>query len=394
MTSPLAALSPVEVGGCLRDAREAVPLTQAEAAKEAQLARTTLVAIEQGQRPVRLGELRTLARIYRTTVNALLRNEVVKVDLTPKFRKLDGNSSAAVLSAAKLLSDLVKAEVELENLLGVQRRRNYPPERPLLSGDVRTQAEHDAVELRQWLGLGMAPVADIVSLLELELGVRVYVRRLEGKVSGLFAYDDAVGACILLNANHPKDRRTQTASHEIGHLLATRRTPEVLELDEADNSREERYANAFGAAFLMPARAVMQKFSEVTAGSEKLTRRHVIVLAHAFGVSREAVVRRLEDLKLTKVGTWDWFEQNGGISDGQARQVLGDVPLQDAQKSDADRPVSLRLALLADEAWRQELLSEGQLAQLLHVDRVEFRRMIDGLAIEGNEADGALIARQ
>jgi Zn-dependent peptidase ImmA (M78 family)/DNA-binding XRE family transcriptional regulator len=394
MTSPLAALSRVEVGGCLRQAREAVPLTQAEAAKEAQLARTTLVAIEKGQRPVRVDELRALARIYRTTVNALLRNEAVKVDLTPKFRKLDANDSTAVSNAAKLLSDLVKAEVELENLLGVQRRRNYPPERPLLPGDVRAQAEHDAVELRQWLGLGMAPVADIVSLLELELGVRVYVRRLEGKVSGLFAYDDTVGACILLNANHPKDRRTQTGSHEIGHLLATRRTPEVLELDEADNSREERYANAFGAAFLMPARAVLQKFSEVTAGSEKLTRRHVIVLAHAFGVSREAVVRRLEDLKLTKVGTWDWFEQNGGISDAQARQVLGDVPLQDVQKSDADRPVSLRLALLADEAWRQELLSEGQLAQLLHIDRVEFRRMIDGLAIEGNEADGALIARQ
>lgn len=37
-----------------------------------------------------------------------------------------------------------------------------------------------------------------------------------------------------------------------------------------------------------------------------------------------AMVRRLEELKLTKPGTRDWFDANGGITDLQARQVLGD----------------------------------------------------------------------
>ena len=68
----------------------------------------------------------------------------------------------------------------------------------------------------------------------------------------------------------------------------------MLERDKTENSREERCATAFGGAFLTPARAVMQKFKEMTPGSEKLTRRHVIILAHAFGVSREAMVRRLK----------------------------------------------------------------------------------------------------
>lgn len=392
MKTPLETFDPVEVGGYLRQAREGVPLTQAEAANLAKMARTTLVAIEQGQRRVRMDELRSFASIYGTTVNALLRQEAVKVDLTPKFRKFEHQETEAVIEAAKLLSDLAKAEVELESLLGIRRTRNYPPERPLLPGDVRVQAESDALELRQWLGLGQAPIVDIVTLLELELGVRVYVRRLRGKIAGLFAYDDAVGACMLLNANHPRERRTLTAAHEIGHLLATRRESEVLELDDRATSREERYATAFAPALLVPARAAMKKFAEVTAGADRLTRRHVIVLAHAFGVSREAIVRRLEDLKLTKVGTWDWFEQNGGILDSQARQVLGDLPSQDPYKADADRSTSLRLALLAEEAWRRELLSEGQLSRLLHLDRIEFRQLIDGLAIEGSEADGALIA--
>src|ERR1019366_5599192 len=105
-----------------------------------------------------------------------------------------------------------------------------------------------------------------------------------------FAYDEALGACMLLNANHPRERRTQTAGHETGHFISTRRDPEILHLDQGENSREERYANAFGRALLTPARAVLQKFQELTAGSERLTRRHVIILAHFFGVSREAIV--------------------------------------------------------------------------------------------------------
>ena len=100
--------------------------------------------------------------------------------------------------------------MELENLLGIERTRNYPPERPIMPGDVRAQAENDATELRQWLGLGQAAVRDLISLLELDLGVRVYVRRLDPRVSGLFAFDEEVGACILLNAHHPRERRTQS----------------------------------------------------------------------------------------------------------------------------------------------------------------------------------------
>ena len=138
----------------------------------------------------------------------------------------------------------------------------------------------------------------------------------------------------------------------------------------------------------------MQKFKEVTLGADKLTRRHVIVLAHAFGVSREAMVRRLEELKLTKPGTWDWFEANGKITDEQAREVLGDLVLPDTQKADARRPTTLRLALIAGQAWRRELLSEGQLMRMLHVDRVELRKMLDDLELEeGSEADGALLFR-
>lgn len=386
--TPLDQIPPTEMGERLRIARDGLKIKQADAATAMGVARTTLVAIEQGERRAKMGELQKLAKLYKTSVNALLRQEAVHVDLAPRFRKLVGQSDPAADAAADLMADLAKAEVELENLLGIKRPRNYPPERPILPGDVRLQAEQDATELRQRLGLGAGPVQDIVTVLEMELGIRVYIRRFDGRISGLFAYDETLGACILLNANHPRDRRTQTAGHETGHFVSNRRQAEILHTDEIENSREERYANAFGRAFLTPARAVMQKFQEVTAGSDRLSRRHVIVLAHFFGVSREAMARRLEELGLVKTGTWDWFQANGGITDEQARQVLGDLPSPDNAKPEADRPTTLRLNLLASEVYRQGLLSEGQLARLLHLDRVELREILSSQELEGSEADG------
>ena len=387
MTGDRDRLTDTEIGERLRLAREGAKLTQADAAALIEAARTTIVAIEQGRRRIQMDELQRLAVAYRTSANAILRREAVHLDMMPRFRKLAESGDSAVEHATRLLNDLVRAEVELENALGVSRTRNYPLERPILPGEIRAQAEQDAQELRDWLGLGPGPVTDIVSILDLQLGIRVYVRRLDGKVAGLFAYDETAGACILLNANHPDDRLTQTGVHELAHFISTRRQPEVLTEDERFSSREERYANIFQRCFLTPARAVRQRFVEITAGQSHLTRRHIILLAHAFGVSREAMVRRLEELKLAREGTWDWFLANGGITDDQVRQVLGELPTRRSGSVLAQGLVPPRLALLAREAWKKEIYSEGQLARLLQLNRHEIREILDGAEKEESEAN-------
>lgn len=374
MTKENYELSQFELGERLRSARETANLTQDVAAKAAGLSRTTLVAIEKGHRAAKLMELQDLCRSYGVSVNSILRRESVHVDLVPRFRTLAETGEPCIDTAARLLNDLVKAEVELENILGVQKTYNYPAEKSILAGDVRQQAEQDALNLRNWLGLGDGPIRDLYVILELQLGIRVYTRKLDSKVSGLFAYDDAVGACMLINSTHRRDRRNQTGSHELGHFIATRRRPEIYQDEMYDNSREERYANAFARAFMTPTRTVMEKFKEVTIGSSHLTRRHIILLANFFSVSRQAMVMRLEELGLTKKGTWDWFQDNGGITDEQVRQVLG----EDGNEFPAVQPQqSSRLYLLAIEAWKRDLLSEGQMSDLLKLSREMVRELLD-----------------
>jgi Zn-dependent peptidase ImmA (M78 family)/DNA-binding XRE family transcriptional regulator len=384
MTTLADKLSPAELGARLKVARETANVTQDAGAKAAGIARTTLVAIEKGQRSARIDELQALSRCYGVSVNSLLRRESVHVDLVPRFRSLPETGDAGIDQAARVLNDLVRAEVELENILGVQRTHNYPAEKTILPGDVRTQAEHDAQNLRNWLGLGEGPVQNLFAIMELQLGVRVYSRKLDPKVSGLFAYDDAIGACILINSSHRIDRRTQTGAHELGHFTATRRQPEVYQDEKYGNSRDERYANAFGRAFLTPARAVMEKFKELTTGSSHLTRRHVILLAYFFGVSRQAMVMRLEELGLTKKGTWDWFKDNGNITDEQVRQVLGPAAYE---ASTVDSAQSSRLFLLAIDAWKKSLISEGQMSEMLRLGRTQVRELLDEAAAEEDEAD-------
>lgn len=119
-----------DLGERLRIARDDRKMTQAVAASEAGMARTTLVAIEKGQRRIRLDELQTLAGIYCKTINELLRQQPIHINLLPQFRKLSESEDAPVEQAVELLNDLVRAEVELEQLLGISRSFVYPP-RPL-----------------------------------------------------------------------------------------------------------------------------------------------------------------------------------------------------------------------------------------------------------------------
>ena len=68
-------ISNLELGERLRVARDKAKVTQAEAAQLIGAVRTTLVAIEKGERKIRLDELQKLASRYGRSVNSLLRRE-------------------------------------------------------------------------------------------------------------------------------------------------------------------------------------------------------------------------------------------------------------------------------------------------------------------------------
>jgi Zn-dependent peptidase ImmA (M78 family) len=334
-----------------------------------------MIAIEKGDRRLRSKEFVALADLYGTTANRLLRKGAVNVDLTPRFRALPETQSSKAEDAAKLLNDLAVAEVELEARLGRQSIRSYPPERPIGPGDIDQQAEEAALEFRHRLGRGLSPLKDLVPLLESEMRIRIFIRPIEERnISGMFIFDETIGACVLLNANHSEIRRRQSAAHECGHFVATRSRPDVDSLIVDTSSREERFARRFGFALLMPAAAIRGAFQDSVREHGRFSPRHLVMLAARFGVANEALCRRLEDLSLLKTGTWESIKARG-FSGEFARSLLNNT---EGGRSDFAE-VTPRLWLLAAEAYERGLVSEGQLSQMLQLPRLEVRAILDSL---------------
>jgi hypothetical protein len=70
---------------------------------------------------------------------------------------------------------------------------------------------------------------------------------------------------------------------------------------------------------------------------------------------------------------------------------LGDEASKpDPAKDDADRLVSHRVSFMAYTAWKRDLMSEGQLAELLKVKRLELRALLDQMELEESETDDLL----
>src|SRR3546814_17549370 len=76
------------------------------------------------------------------------------------------------------------------------------------------------------------------------------------------------------------------------------------------------------------------------------------------------------------------------ITDDHAREVLGEQAWRpDPAKGDASRLVAHRTALMAHLAWKRDLMTEGQLSELLKISRLELRQVIDQTELEDRESD-------
>lgn len=374
-------LPPDELGKRLKIARTAAALTQDAAASHMQLARTTLTAIESGQRRVKPDELVAFAKLYKTTVSRLVSVEAMHVDLAARFRRVEEGASIGPdeRQAIDLLTRMATASVELERIAGTPLRQDYPPPLQLRAAAIHAQAEDAAAALRHRLGVGLGPIADFASILEFELGVRVFMRPLPSKVSGVYAYDPAVGACMLINASHPRVRRRNSLAHECAHFVAARTHADVFsEEDEQYVAIEERFARRFATSFLMPAPTVRRRFEDVADAEGGFKLRHLIVLRHAFGVATQSMCLRLEELDLVPKGQWESIKRRGYGPEFDA-QVLGDPPPEEQPPI-----IAPRLANLAAIARERGALTEGQLCDMLALERTELRTVLDTVgALDG-----------
>lgn len=137
----------------------------------------------------------------------------------------------------------------------------------------------------------------------------------------------------------------------------------------------ERFADAFARCLLMPASGLRRRFNELSrAARGKITAAEICRLAHRYFVSAEAMMLRLEEFRLLPIGTWARL-RDAGCEMREAQQQSGLPP----HPSD-ERTLPLRYQYLAALAYKEEKLTEGELARYLRVDRVAARRLVQELS--------------
>jgi Zn-dependent peptidase ImmA (M78 family)/DNA-binding XRE family transcriptional regulator len=347
-------------------------------ANELGIARTTMTAIERGERRVRPEELLQLARLYGRAVGDLIREQAVVEEFLVQFRAAIAQAGRYQTEMSRDIQEfqqLCEDYLELERLCGAPLTRNYPPQYSIEGISPEEAAEDIALAERNRLGLGDGALLQLREILENDVGLRIFCPKLPSHIAGMFGYTDKLGGCIAINAVHPAERQRWSLGHEYSHFLTNRFRPEVSVMFVYERvPASERFADAFAGAFLMPSHGLKRRFHELSRLRKgKITPAELCRLAHYYFVSMEALTRRLEPLRLLPSGAWDRL-RDSGFKVREAQTILGLEPYPRTNQL-----LPLRYQYLAVEAYQRGDLTEGQLARFLRVDRVEARRLVEEL---------------
>jgi Zn-dependent peptidase ImmA (M78 family)/transcriptional regulator with XRE-family HTH domain len=369
------------VGTNLRNARLRSGFSQAQVAAALDIPRSAVSLIESGERSLASTELARVAQVFGWEIEELLFGP------TPSTGDDDRptEDSGAVLQyfrAARGVDPadeawLVEAQDRWRRYAAVESKvfgaqRWELPVYPVPAGRPYEQGERLAAQERRRLGLSQAPVRSMVDLLEGE-GIKVLMLAFPAasQTSGGYFFSDDLGPCVVINENELPSRRRFTEAHEYCHFLVDREDIEG-EICTHDRRREhfEMRANAFAAAFLMPAEGIAEALAEDRVDRGQLGPEDIIHLMYRFGVSFQAILWRLLNLRWISPPQRDRLAQ---ASPTALAQRLGypHEPGEVEPRPDRER----RLAL---EAWRAGHLSAKEVAELVGLAPRDVTRMFGG----------------
>lgn len=332
-------------------------LTQQSLATAIGLDPTALSKALAGNRNFKTLEVALIAEHLGVSVQSLLSDEAPPASFVAARAQPDANPAvSSALDKANLYLELERLLVDVgfgwTAALGGHAG---------LSGAPHQQGEELSRRVRADMGVGdddlPYELSGLSELLERGLGVDVGFESLPAGLDGLSAASGGF-RLALVSSGISATRQRFSLAHEIGHLAAG--DSQDLHVDENIYGRstpEEKRANAFAAAFLMPADAIRRAVPYGSVSEEV-----VADLLGRFGVSLEALAFRLHN-----VGVVDAVGRNRIRSMSSNRIALRSGRATDL-RARGDHRVPGNLLQRAIEAYVQGQISVRPLANLLMVE--------------------------
>jgi len=373
MSSTFTELSPELVGGWLRAARNSLDLTLQDVSRQIGLPQSTISDMERGKRQVSGIELYRFSKLYDRPIDFFLRDRRSGTSFKLLMRAAEDESISkkSILKFQdfcnnyRLLKVLLKSP-DLPPPPNYSRRKPNPAD-----------AEEIAEAERSSLGLNGQPIRDICDLLESKRGIQIlHLPEDPDRFFGALAHDEDCGVSFLINSNNPSRRRTFTIAHEYAHCIAHRDQLAHIDYQQAFESRNqnERFADAFAAAFLMPQRAVIEFLSQLRTGEQKAMPSIIVQLAVYFGVSFEAAGWRLVTMRKLNRAKWsDIMRQR--IPSTPIARFLG----YDLHENVQPDMLPKQYRFLCYQAYDRRLISFERLAELLDRNFYELKGELGNL---------------
>lgn len=367
------------VGLRIRALREREGLTLEALGEAIGRDKTAMSRIERGERNVRSSELEQIAQRLSVNVRDLLGMRPRADLLAVAYRQTQATDTdtRAALATVKRVLEVQQTVDEL----GIRRAEPAAGlEMPSVAAEANTEGQQAAAHVRAELGLGAAPVHDLVDLAD-ELGVDVLQAPLPENISGLCVRSQTA-ALIAVNSEYTAGHQRFTLAHELGHFLLDRDHELVVDTQahlHGDGGDIERRAHAFAAHLLMPPAGLEGHLAGRPVDEEAFAD-----LLFAFDVSNAALRIQLRQLRLITASQEREFAADRynpkplAVRHGHLEQWRRNRHLQGATQAPR------RLWTRALEAYTQGRLGAGLLAVLAGEDADELEQ---ALAADGIEPD-------
>lgn len=187
-----------------------------------------------------------------------------------------------------------------------------------------TTIEDIAMYTRQCWDLGEAPIPNMVALLE-HNGIIVGEFATDSReIDAFYQYyeeNDCPTYCVVLGSDKKSFFRRQfNCAHELGHILLHERYSDLNEIDRDEFREREDEANAFAAAFLLPAEAFG---NDVSAYPNRIG--HYIELKKKWNVSIMAMIMRAHALGYLSANQYSYLMRQMSVNGYRQREPLDDL---------------------------------------------------------------------
>jgi len=339
------------IGERIRQARHMNYMSMRGLAEKAGISHNAISKYENNEMVPSSRVLIVLSRILNVRIEFLLRApEISKIE--PLFRKQHKFSKTEEMALMARVRDKLERYMQIERFrpstaYGFSLPKGFPR-------SVRTwdDVEKAAEDLREAWNLGLDPIENLTELFE-DNGIRVDSVDVDGSFDACTFQAEVAGEMhfIFVRSSLPGDRQRFSLAHELAHF--------VLHHTEQSHMKEEKMAQRFAAAFLVPCASVR---SELGPKRHTLSLQELYFLKRKYGMSMSAWICRARDL--------------GILSVTAAEHLFKLFKSREYHKKEPGDPLpsekSSRFERLVFQALAEDMISAGRAAELFGKSLAQF----------------------